>query len=71
MENKIKDMISYVFGKYDMRIGEENRIRMENVFNCCMEDLRVYPSLAKSLNTKESLEFFVIQTMIDMLPSEN
>lgn len=68
IEQRIKDMISYVFGKYDMRKGRTNEFRMKKLLDFCMEDIEIHPSLKESLVTKESLEFFIIQSMIYIIP---
>lgn len=67
IEQEIENMISYVFGKYDMRKGETNKSRMKKLYEFCINDLKEYPALKDSLKTKESLEFFVIQSMIYMI----
>lgn len=67
MEEKIEGMISYLFGKYDMRQGDKNYKRMEKLLKFCMEDMEKYPCLFTELDSKEKLEFFVIQSMIRML----
>ncbi|WP_346961344.1 hypothetical protein [Clostridium sp.] len=68
IEQRIKDMISYIFGKYDMRKGKSNEFRMKKLLEFCMDDIRIHPSLKESLKTKESLEFFVTQSIIYMVP---
>ena len=68
MENKIRTAISYLFGKYDMRTGVENQIRMDNVLKMCMNDIASHPCLENGLDTKEKIEFFVMQTIFYMIP---
>ena len=70
MEEKLKATISYLFGKYDIRRGNENRIRMENVFAMCMNDINSHPCLIEGLDTQDKIEFFVIQTILLMVPLE-
>lgn len=67
MQEKIEGMISYLFGKYDMRKGDRNHQRMEKLLKFCLEDMEKHPCLLEILNNKEELEFFVIQSMIYML----
>lgn len=67
MEEKLKGMISRVFGKYDMRLGEDNKNRMQKVLEFCMEDIRMHPALERELNSNEKLEFFIIQSLICMI----
>lgn len=67
MEERIKKMISYLFGKYDMRKGNKNHQRMEKLLKFCMEDIEKHLYLEEELNNKEKLEFFVIQSMIYMI----
>ena len=38
MKKRLEDMISYVFGKYDMRTGIDNKIRMEKLLQFCWEN---------------------------------
>ena len=37
MKDKIEAMISYVFGKYDMRKGKTNQMRMSKLLDFCMD----------------------------------
>ncbi len=67
MEEKLKGMISYVFGKYDMRLGEDNKNRMQKVLEFCMDDIRIHPALERELNSNKKLEFFIIQSLIYMI----
>jgi hypothetical protein len=67
MKEKLKDMISHVFGKYGMRKGLDNEFRMKRLLDFCMSDIESHPSLEESLKTKESLEFFVTQSIIYMM----
>lgn len=39
MKKRLEDMISYVFGKYDMRTGIDNKIRMEKLLQFCWGDI--------------------------------
>lgn len=67
MEEKLKGIISRIFGKYDMRLGEDNKKRMQKVLEFCMEDIRIHPALECELNSNIKLEFFVIQSLIYMI----
>lgn len=67
MKEKLEGMISHVFGKYDMRLGEDNKNRMQKVLEFCMEDIRIHPALEQELNSNEKLEFFIIQSLIYMI----
>lgn len=67
MEEKLEGMISYIFGKYDMRRGEDNKNRMQKVLESCMEDIRIHPALERELDSNEKLEFFIIQSLIYMI----
>lgn len=67
MEEKLEGMISYIFGKYDMRRGEDNKNRMQKVLEFCMEDIRIHPALERELDSNEKLEFFIIQSLIYMI----
>lgn len=67
MEEKLEATISYVFGKYDMRKGEDNKNRMQKLLEFCKEDIRMHPALESELNSKEKLEFFIIQSLIYMI----
>lgn len=64
---RIETTISYLFGKYDMRRGEDNKNRMQKVLEFCMEDIRMHPALEQELNSNERLEFFIIQSLIYMI----
>ena len=70
MEEKLRATISYLFGKYDIRRGNENHIRMENVFTMCMNDINSHPCLIEGLDAQEKIEFFVTQTIFGMIPLE-
>ncbi len=67
IQSKIKDMISHVFGKYDMRLGEDNLRRLKSLLNFCMSDIENHPNLASSLQTNDELEFYVVQSIIYMM----
>ena len=67
MQEKIEAMISYVFGKYDMRKGKKNNTRMKKLLKFCMEDMKEHPSLENELHDKSALEFYVVQSMIYMI----
>lgn len=67
MREKVEAMISYIFGKYDMRKGDNNKVRMQRLLEFCMEDIRVHPALVDALSSKEALEYFVIQSVIYMI----
>lgn len=63
MEKNIRDIISKIFGDYDMR-NTQNTKRMKRIFDFCMSDLEAHPMLKESLQTKEELEFFVMQSIL-------
>lgn len=67
METRVETVISYLFGKYDMKLGEDNKNRMQKVLEFCMEDIRMHPSLERELDSNEKLEFFIIQSLICMI----
>lgn len=67
MKERLEGIISRIFGKYDMRLGEDNKKRMQKVLEFCMEDIRIHPALERELNSNEKLEFFVIQSLIYMI----
>ena len=67
IETRVETIISYLFGKYDMRLGEDNKNRMQKVLEFCMEDIRMHPALEYELNSNEKLEFFIIQSLIYMI----
>lgn len=67
IETRVETIISYLFGKYDMRLGEDNKNRMQKVLEFCMEDIRMHPALECELNSNEKLEFFIIQSLIYMI----
>lgn len=67
MKEKIEAMISYVFGKYDMRKGKINQERISKLLDFCMKDIIKHPSLADELQDNTALEFFVIQSIIYMM----
>lgn len=67
MQEKVEAMISYIFGKYDMRKGKRNKLRMQKVLEFCMDDIKMHPSLEKELQEKSALEFFVIQSIIYLI----
>lgn len=67
MQNRVEAMISYVFGKYDMRKGARNKVRMQKVLDFCMEDIRMHPSLENELQEKTALEFYIIQSIIYLI----
>ena len=69
MKEKVEAMISYIFGKYDMRKGE-NKFRMQKLTEFCMRDIDEHPILIKELNDKTALEYFVIQSIIYMMNLE-
>ena len=43
MKKRLEDMISYVFGKYDMRTGIDNKTRMEKLLQFCLDDIESHP----------------------------
>lgn len=67
MKEKIEAMISYVFGKYDMRKGKMNQMRMSKLLDFCMKDINEHPSLADNLQDNTALEYFVVQSIIYMM----
>lgn len=66
MKDKIEAMISYVFGKYDMRKGKTNQMRMSKLLDFCMDDINEHPSLIDELQDNTTLEHFIIQSIIYM-----
>mgnify|MGYP004567894629 FL=1 len=70
LKEKVEAMISYIFGKYDMRKGENNKLRMQKLTEFCMKDINKHPTLIKELNDKTALEYFVIQSIIYMMDLE-
>ena len=70
MKEKVEAMISYIFGKYDMRKGENNKLRMQKLTEFCMKDINKHPTLIKELSDKTALEYFVIQSIIYMMNPE-
>lgn len=70
LKEKVEAMISYIFGKYDMRKGENNKLRMQKLTEFCMKDINKHPTLIKELNDKTALEYFVIQSIIYMMNPE-
>ena len=67
MKKRLEDMISYVFGKYDMRTGIDNKIRMEKLSQFCWGDIESHPGLEAIFDDNDKLEFFVIQSIIYMM----
>ena len=67
MKKRLEDMISYVFGKYDMRTGIDNKIRMEKLLQFCLGDIESHPGLEAIFDDNDKLEFFVIQSIIYMM----
>ena len=67
MKKRLEDMISYVFGKYDMRTGIDNKIRMEKLLQFCWGDIESHPGLEAIFDDNDKLEFFVIQSIIYMM----
>lgn len=65
MKNRLEGIISYLFGKYDMR-RKENYQKMDRLLKFCMEDIEKHTCLL-DIKKNEELEFFVIQSMIYML----
>ena len=70
MKEKVEAMISYIFGKYDMRKGENNKLRMQKLTEFCMQDIDEHPALVKELSNKNALEHYVIQSIIYMMVME-
>ena len=70
MKEKVEAMISYIFGKYDMRKGENNKLRMQKLTEFCMQDIDEHPMLIKELSNKTALKHFVIQSIIYMMNLE-
>lgn len=70
MQEKVETMISYIFGKYDMRKGENNKLRMRKLADFCMRDINEHPALVKELSNKNALEHYVIQSIIYMMVME-
>ena len=70
MKEKVEAMISYIFGKYDMRKGENNKLRMLKLTEFCIKDINEHPTLIKELSDKTALEYFVIQSIIYMMDLE-
>lgn len=68
MKNKIESTISYLYGKYDLRKGDVNRAKMDNVLRACMEDIEKHPFIADALDSQKKIEFFVMQTILGMVP---
>lgn len=66
-ETEVAAMIYYVFEKYNMRKGRMNDLRRGAVFQECMENIKKHPELREELCDKQSLEFFVIQTIIYLI----
>lgn len=67
MKKRLEDMISYVFGKYDMRTGIDNKTRMEKLLQFCLNDIESHPGLEATFDDNDKLEFFVIQSIIYMM----
>lgn len=70
MQEKVETMISYIFGKYDMRKGENNKLRMQKLTEFCIQDINEHPALTRVLSNKTTLEHFVIQSIIYMMNLE-
>ena len=70
LKEKVEAMISYIFGKYDTRKGENNKLRMQKLTEFCMKDINEHPTLIKELSDKTALEYFVIQSIIYMMDLE-
>ena len=67
MKKRLEDMISYVFGKYDMRTDVVNKTRMEKLLQFCLDDIESHPGLETIFDDNDKLEFFVIQSIIYMM----
>ena len=70
MKERVEAMISYIFGKYDMRKGENNRLRMQKLAEFCLQDIGEHPKLKDEPENKPALECFVIQSIIYMMNFE-
>lgn len=69
-KQRLLNMISYLFGKYDMRGGKRNQVRMQSLYEFCVEDLEKHPALLDLLYENQAMEFFVIQSIMEMMPAE-
>ena len=67
IEKNLRATISYIFGKYDMRKGKKNLLRMEKVFDYCAKDINKYPELIKEFDREGVLEFYVMQSIISLI----
>lgn len=70
MKERVGAIISYIFGKYDMRKGENNRLRMQKLAVFCLQDIEEHPKLKDELENKFALEYFVIQSIIYLMNLE-
>lgn len=70
LTGRVEAMISNIFGKYDMRKGENNKLRMQKLNDFCMRDIKEHPALVKELRNKAALEHFVVQSIIYMMVME-
>lgn len=70
MKERVEAMISYIFGKYDMRKGENNRLRMQKLAEFCLQNIEEHPNLKDELENKSALEYFVIQSIIYLINLE-
>lgn len=70
MKEKVETMLSYIFGKYDMRKGEKNQAVMKKVLDFCVEDINEHPLLKDELQDNTALEHYIIQSMIYMLKDD-
>ena len=67
MKKRLEDMISYVFGKYDMRTDVSNKTRMEKLLQFCFDDIESHTGIETIFDDNDKLEFFVIQSIIYMM----
>lgn len=66
-EKRIWDIVSYIFGKYDMRLYGQSK--MQNLVNYCIEDINAHPAIIDELVTDYDVEFYVMQSIIKLIPN--
>lgn len=70
MKERVEAMISYIFGKYDMRKGENNRLRMQKLAEFCLQDIGEHSKLKDEPENKPALKYFVIRSIIYLMNLE-
>lgn len=70
MEEKIRDAVCVIYRGYGAGKSADYPLRENRITTLCMNDMASHPGLEEMLDSNDKIRYFVIQTILFDIPTE-